>query len=156
MSVRREDRRSALGRIVTAGAALVTGALAALVGLVAAPRTPAVTRRWRRAASMFDLPPDRPLMAVISERKEDGWYETREQTVVFLDKNDSGYRALSAVCSHLGCGVQWDMTAGQYKCPCHGGVYDRAGQVVSGPPPRPLDRLSVRVNEQTADIEVEL
>jgi Rieske Fe-S protein len=43
-----------------------------------------------------------------------------------------------------------------YVCPCHGGAYDRDGRVVAGPPPQPLQRLAVRVNPQTSDIEVEL
>jgi Rieske Fe-S protein len=35
-------------------------------------------------------------------------------------------------------------------------VYDREGNVVAGPPPRPLERYAVRVNSQTSDLEVEL
>ena len=49
-----------------------------------------------------------------------------------------------------------DETSTQFKCPCHGGIYARDGQVVSGPPPRPLERLNSRVNPSTGDIEVEL
>jgi Rieske Fe-S protein len=113
-------------------------------------------RRWRRAASIFDVPANQPFMAVLSARHADGWYETRQQTIVFLDREGEGYRALSAACTHLGCGVSWDGAARQFKCPCHGGVFDRDGRVLSGPPPRPLDRLSARVNPQTSEIEVEL
>jgi Rieske Fe-S protein len=156
MTVHRENRRSALAKIVAGGAAAITAGLAGLVGVVAAPRPATSTRRWRRAASMFDLPPNRPFLAVLSERHADGWYETRQQTLVFLDREGDGYRALSGVCTHLGCAVQWDDAAKQFKCPCHGGVFDRAGQVVAGPPPRPLARLATRVNPQTADLEVEL
>ena len=94
--------------------------------------------------------------AVLAERHADGWYETTAQAVVFLDREGEGYRALSAVCQHLGCRVRWDAPRKQFRCPCHGGVYDRDGHVVSGPPPRPLERLPVRVNPQTSEIEVEL
>jgi Rieske Fe-S protein len=52
--------------------------------------------------------------------------------------------------------VRWDDGLGQFKCPCHGGVFNRQGQVVSGPPPGPLTRVNVRVNPQTSDLEVEL
>lgn len=156
MAVEVDDRRSALAKIVAAGAALLTLGLTGLVALVAAPKAPPATRRWKRVLSIFDLPPDEPVMAVISERHADGWYETREQTVVFVDREGSGYRALSSKCTHLGCGVQWDAGAKLFKCPCHGGVFARDGRVVDGPPPKPLERLSVRVNPQTSDIEVEL
>lgn len=156
MNAPRDDRRSALAKLVTAGLGLVTAGLAGLVGLVAAPRSLAPERRWRRAVSLFDLPADKPVAAVLAERHADGWYETRKQSVVFIDREGQGYRALSAVCQHLGCRVHWDDGKQQFLCPCHGGVYDREGRVVAGPPPRPLDRIPVRVNPQTSELEVEL
>jgi Rieske Fe-S protein len=152
----RDSRRSALAAIVTAGVGLITAGFAGLIGLVATPRAAGSTKRWRRAVSMFDLSNSGPTSAVIAERHAEGWYETQKQSAIFIDKDGEGYRALSAVCQHLGCRVHWDDGAKQFKCPCHGGVYDREGRVVSGPPPRPLERLNVRVNPQTSDIEVEL
>jgi len=134
----------------------MSAALAALVGLVAAPANAAAVRGWRKAASLSDLPDDQPLSTVITERHEDGWYETRKQSAIFIDRDGSGYRALSATCAHLGCRVHWDASQKQFVCPCHGGVYDRSGNVVSGPPPRGLQRLNVRVNPQTSEFEVEL
>jgi Rieske Fe-S protein len=150
------DRRSVLATIVAAGAGIIGAGLSALVGLVAAPRTAGHARRWRPAASIFDLPPKGPLPTVIVERHADGWFETRQSSVVYLDREGDGYRALSATCSHLGCRVSWDDARGQYLCPCHGGVYDREGRVVAGPPPAPLTRLAARVNPDTSNIEVEL
>jgi Rieske Fe-S protein len=105
---------------------------------------------------MFDLPPNGPLVATLTERHADGWHETRKQTVVFIDKEGDGYRALSATCTHLGCRVAWNADESHFKCPCHGGVFARDGQVVSGPPPEGLHRLPVRVNPDTAELEVEL
>jgi succinate dehydrogenase / fumarate reductase iron-sulfur subunit len=156
MGVDRENRRSALASIVSAGLGLVTAGLAGLVGLAAAPPGQGATRRWRRAASLFDLPANQPMTAVLAERHADGWYETRKQSVVFIDRQGQGYRALSATCQHLGCRVHWDDTKQQFRCPCHGGTYDREGNVVSGPPPRGLERLNVRVNPHTSDLEIEL
>ena len=151
-----EDRRRALVRFVNAGIGLVTAALAGLVGVSSTPRTASESRRWRKVASVFDLPPDKPYAAVLAERHADGWLETSRQTVVYLDKVGEGYRALSATCTHLGCRVRWDETSLRYLCPCHGGVYDREGRVVAGPPPVPLARVNVRVNPQSSDIEVEV
>jgi Rieske Fe-S protein len=139
-----------------AGVGLVGAGLAGLVGLVASPRSTGSTLRWRKAASVSDLTADAPFTAVLGERRVDGWMETRKQSVVFIEKDGDTYRALSATCSHLGCRVNWDSALAQFKCPCHGGVYDRQGNVVSGPPPKPLTRINVRVNPQTSAIEVEL
>ena len=54
-------------------------------------------------------------------------------------------KAFSAVCTHLNCTVQYDSDASIIWCACHNGKYDLNGQVISGPPPRPLDAYQVNV-----------
>ncbi len=66
---------------------------------------------------------------------------------VMLEKEDKEVRALSAVCTHLGCIVQWHPKARKFICPCHHGVYDFNGTVLSGPPPRPLEKLQVKLRD---------
>lgn len=156
MDASREDRRSALARLVVGGVGVIAAALGGLVGLVAAPAPRASGRRWRRVVDASDVTGVAPVQAVLAERQADGWYQTRRQTVLYVDRTDDGYRVLSATCSHLGCQVRWSAGAGQFQCPCHGGAYDRAGAVVAGPPPRPLTRLNARVNPETQAVEVEL
>lgn len=58
-------------------------------------------------------------------------------------------KAFSAVCTHLNCTVQYDPGASIIVCACHNGKYDLNGQVISGPPPRPLEayRVNVRGDE---------
>ncbi|MEP7034491.1 MAG: TQO small subunit DoxD [Actinomycetota bacterium] len=54
--------------------------------------------------------------------------------------------AFSAVCTHLGCPVQYEASTIEFFCPCHGGVYDaRTGNVLQGPPPQPLPPIAVQV-----------
>ncbi len=53
---------------------------------------------------------------------------------------------LSPVCTHMGCNVVWSGEKQRFLCPCHGGQYTADGQNVAGPPPRPLDRLPVRID----------
>ncbi|HUK54332.1 MAG TPA: Rieske 2Fe-2S domain-containing protein [Candidatus Binatia bacterium] len=55
------------------------------------------------------------------------------------------YRALSAVCTHLSCTVQYRGDLHQIWCACHNGLYDLNGRNVSGPPPRPLEVFQVHV-----------
>ncbi|MGE5575861.1 MAG: ubiquinol-cytochrome c reductase iron-sulfur subunit [Syntrophothermus sp.] len=57
----------------------------------------------------------------------------------------SGIKAFSAKCTHLGCIVKWKESEQIFACPCHAGIFDANGQVVSGPPPRPLAQLAVEV-----------
>lgn len=63
---------------------------------------------------------------------------------VVVVRGRSGFRAFSAVCTHLGCLVKWDAGDQEFKCPCHAAVFDENGAVVSGPPPAPLPELTVK------------
>ena len=58
---------------------------------------------------------------------------------------DGELSAFSAVCTHLECTVQFKADTSQIWCACHNGLYDLAGNVVSGPPPRNLERFTVNL-----------
>lgn len=61
-------------------------------------------------------------------------------------ESDLPYLALTTRCAHLGCPVRYYDAAERFICPCHGGVYGFEGQVVTGPPVRPLDRFFTKVD----------
>ena len=66
---------------------------------------------------------------------------------------DNTWVAMTAVCTHLGCTVQYEPQADRIHCACHGGVYNAyTGANVSGPPPKPLKLFKAAVNE--AGVEV--
>lgn len=65
---------------------------------------------------------------------------------MLIHHTDGTWVALIAVCSHLGCTVQYEGDKDRIFCACHGGVYNaHTGGNVSGPPPHPLERLDVKV-----------
>ncbi len=53
--------------------------------------------------------------------------------------------ALTAVCTHLTCTVRYEGDSATLFCPCHNGRFDLAGNVISGPPPAPLEIFKVEV-----------
>jgi Rieske Fe-S protein len=55
------------------------------------------------------------------------------------------WRAMSAVCTHLQCTVQYRSDREQIWCACHNGWFDLTGRNVGGPPPRPLEPFAVAV-----------
>jgi Rieske Fe-S protein len=57
---------------------------------------------------------------------------------------DGQVEALSLVCTHLGCTVEWQEDTGEFRCPCHEGKFDAEGRATAGPPKLPLQRLRVR------------
>lgn len=70
------------------------------------------------------------------------YFEYQGKAAVLIRKNNGALVALSAVCTHLGCIVQWQKENEQFLCPCHAGLYTADGTVISGPPPKPLEKLS--------------
>jgi cytochrome b6-f complex iron-sulfur subunit len=64
---------------------------------------------------------------------------------VVINRPDRGFIVLSRVCTHLGCLVDYQKEKNILLCPCHGGIYDPSGSVVSGPPPKPLQQFPLRV-----------
>lgn len=60
---------------------------------------------------------------------------------------DGGVLALWQRCTHLGCTVPWREDTGVFHCPCHSSIFNRAGEVLGGPAPRPLDLFPVSVKD---------
>jgi nitrite reductase/ring-hydroxylating ferredoxin subunit len=69
-----------------------------------------------------------------------------------FNEPEGTYIAISTRCAHLGCPVNFFPAAGNFVCPCHGGVYDFEGKVIGGPPVRPLDRFQTRVRNGQVQI----
>lgn len=74
---------------------------------------------------------------------EDLWKTTILDESVYLRRHGGAIEAVSAVCTHTGCLVQ--RLAGGFGCPCHKSDFDEEGRPISGPAPRPLDRLETRI-----------
>lgn len=60
---------------------------------------------------------------------------------------DAGFLALHQKCTHLGCRVPECTSSGRFECPCHGQVFNRVGEHVTGPAPRGMDRFTVRIED---------
>jgi cytochrome b6-f complex iron-sulfur subunit len=67
----------------------------------------------------------------------------KEERQAWIIRNDRGFYALSAVCTHLGCSPNWLPSERKFKCPCHGSGFDVAGVNFEGPAPRPLERFHI-------------
>ncbi len=55
--------------------------------------------------------------------------------------------AISQKCTHLGCRVPFCASSGQFECPCHGTVFNRGGDLKSGPAPRGMDFFPVEIGD---------
>ena len=75
-------------------------------------------------------------------------------SAILIIRTAQGFKAFSAICTHLGCLVSWDENKQEIMCPCHAGLFDREGKVVSGPPPRPLPSYQVNVIDEKIFVKV--
>ena len=66
-------------------------------------------------------------------------------SALLLIRTPKDFKAYSAICTHLGCIVDWDGRKQEIVCPCHAGIFDIEGRVVTGPPPKPLPFYQVNV-----------
>jgi cytochrome b6-f complex iron-sulfur subunit len=73
-------------------------------------------------------------------------FKLGSRPALLIHHADDSWVALDAVCTHLGCTVEYQPTRNRIHCACHGGVYDpKTGANVSGPPPLPLKRYNAKV-----------
>ena len=66
---------------------------------------------------------------------------------IVIRVSEKSVRALSAVCTHLGCIVKWDEAKEMLVCPCHVAEFDVNGNVVDGPAPRPLPSYPTKISQ---------
>ena len=65
---------------------------------------------------------------------------------ILINTQDGELRAFSAICTHLTCSVIYESDTETLLCPCHNGRFDLSGNVVSGPPPSPLESYNVEIS----------
>lgn len=98
---------------------------------------------WPRVSSR----PPRSVQVGFPEDYRPGQVLYHRGRKLFIVRDQEGFLSLSARCTHLGCLVVWNRDHRMFLCPCHGGKFDAEGRNVEGPPPRPLDQLSLRLDD---------
>lgn len=143
------QRRTFFRWITRLAAGLIGLGLAVpLAGYVASPAFRRRRQTWVSVGSVADLPAGEPRALDYVLTQQDGWMETQARKAVWAVKQADGQVAVfSPLCTHLGCGYRWNPPDRTFHCPCHGSTYDINGKVLSGPAPRPLDRLPSKVEQ---------
>ncbi len=101
---------------------------------------------WIRLGSIAKVEIGVPTLFKVNIQQQVGWVTSEEELSVYvLTQDGRNFIAMSNICTHLGCRVRWIAQEEKFFCPCHNGIFDKEGNVVSGPPPRPLIRYEVRV-----------
>jgi menaquinol-cytochrome c reductase iron-sulfur subunit len=141
-------RREFMSKAIWAVGGLISAAVAIpAVAYIVGPALKKVGQQnWVQLGSTVKVELGTPTLFRATVRRQSGWIVDEERLTVYALTDDGrDFVAMSNVCTHLGCRVRWIADRQQFYCPCHDGVFDKEGNVVSGPPPRPLDRYETRV-----------
>ena len=127
-----------------------------LVSLLVAPALKPGKEAWVDLGPASSVPENQPTAFSLSYQRIDGWLESDVLNTVYAVRlPGQKLFVLSNICTHLGCPVRWDDKTRSFFCPCHGGVYDVAGRVLAGPPPRPLERYTYRITRGVLQVRVD-
>lgn len=133
-------------------AAIAVGGVAATA--VVGPSLSKTPKMWVPVAPMREIPAGHIATFTMRYDVKNGLYTQANETPVLVSRTGDEMVCFKASCTHLGCIVKWDASAGRFRCACHGGTFDRDGNVIAGPPPRPLDRYALKVDSEHLLVEV--
>jgi menaquinol-cytochrome c reductase iron-sulfur subunit len=141
------NRRKFMSIITTAIGALISAGMGIpAIAYIVGPSLKKTDENWIRLGSVNKIEIGTPTLFKTKVKRQSGWINTDEEISAFvLTDNGQTFIAMSNICTHLGCRVRWVSDQDQFFCPCHVGIFDKEGNVVAGPPPRPLDRYQVQV-----------
>jgi Rieske Fe-S protein len=112
---------------------------------------------WIAAGPLENYPIGEPTLFSFTRTKTNGWEKTATSYGVFVLRKSEAQNdilALSNVCTHLSCRVNWVAETQEYDCPCHDAQFGIEGEVLGGPPPRPLDQYETKIEEETLYIHL--
>jgi len=100
---------------------------------------------WVSAGLIETLPVNAVTTVNLKYTEKIGFYEQENLKPVMIWRKPDEIIVYDSRCTHLGCAVHWDSRQKMFLCACHGGTFELDGSVKAGPPPRPLDRLTYKV-----------
>lgn len=101
---------------------------------------------WVPLGPLNEYPVGEPTRFNFTRSQINGWEKTVISYGVYVVRTDENLvRVFSNICTHLACRVSWHANLQHYVSPCHDGHFDIVGEVVSGPPPRPLDEFATKI-----------
>lgn len=108
-----------------------------------------VEERWFELGKVTDFKPGPPALIRWTEDSKDGWVTTTAYRSAWVYTADGqNFTVWNPKCTHLGCLTYYDSQTNTLDSPCHAGIFGLPdGRVVSGPPPRSLDTMPVRVQD---------
>jgi menaquinol-cytochrome c reductase iron-sulfur subunit len=130
-----------------------------LIGYLVSPATKVRKQEaWVPLGPLENYPVGVPTLFSFTRATVNGWEKTVNSFGAYVMRNSESpddITVFSNWCTHLSCRVRWEEGERVYVCPCHDGIFDIDGNVVAGPPPKPLTEYENKVEEGNLFIFVE-
>lgn len=151
------DRRTMMKWTIR-GIGMATAAMVGIPALIAgfAPTWMRRPRResWRSIGPVSAFPTGEMRKVVVSIPKEIWGAALREQAVYAWRPSETEAIVYSRSCTDLGCPLTFDPGSQCFFCPCHGGIFDKNGERMAGPPNRPMYRFVSRITDGEILIDI--
>lgn len=147
-------RREFLGRLSLAFGAWSAAIVGVpIIGFVLSPLIRRPPQLWRTVGPTASFKIGETVEVAFLDPSPLPWSGVSAKTAAWLRREgETDFIAFAVNCTHLGCPVRWLPNAGLFMCPCHGGVYYKDGTVAAGPPPRPLVRYEIRLENGQVEL----
>lgn len=124
--------------------ATIGGVLTPIIAFLWPPPQSAVSTELKvQVGALADFPLDSGKVVSVANKP-----------VIVVNSTKGGLKAFSAVCTHLGCICYWHQERQVIQSPCHDGRFNPVnGNVIMGPPPRPLAEFKLQVEGDVVYVE---
>jgi menaquinol-cytochrome c reductase iron-sulfur subunit len=143
------SRRKSLFRVMSAlGGLAATLVAVPVLGFLVSPLRRREELTWRAIGRLDALPIGKTVRVIFDLEESPAGSGATAKGAAWVRRLDAErVDAFSIHCTHTGCPVDWVEGAQLFLCPCHGGSFGPDGEVRGGPPPSPLPRHEVRVQD---------
>ncbi len=136
------------------GMGVVLGLGGVIASAVVGPTLVTPPKSWIPVTDLNNIPIGEVTTVTMRYELKNGFYVKQVVEPVIVSRTGNEIVCFNTSCPHLGCMVKWDSHSGSFRCACHGGVFDRNGNVIAGPPPKALGRYQFKVDSGHLLVEV--
>ena len=140
MDKNKTSRRDFLGLGIAAAAAAACGGCSALASKRNDPNDPTV----QAESGLLRLSQEDSAKLLASETSLLVKVKGKKTRILVVHRSNGSLTATSAICTHLGCDVDYDKNSTSLLCPCHGSKFGLDGKNIKGPASKPLKSYAVR------------
>ena len=109
---------------------------------------------WRTLGHLEEFPVGKVVLTSIAVDRRDWASHLSTKSVYVWRRENAEPVVFSRNCTDLSCPIRFDSGSECFFCPCHGGIFAKDGEVMTGPPESPLMRYTTRIKDGILEIDM--